>query len=47
MAQEIKDYADKLLGEKYINTDGESHNNIVNQSVEQVVETPDNETIPF
>jgi hypothetical protein len=47
MAQEVKDYADKVLGEKYINIDGESHNNIVNQTIEQEVDTPDNEAIPF
>ena len=47
MAQEVKDYADKVLGEKYVNTDGESHNNIVNQTIEQEVDTPDNEAIPF
>ena len=47
MAQEVKDYADKLLGEKYVNTEGESHNNILNQKIKQVEETKDNETIPF
>tara|TARA_R100000700_G_C3175427_1_gene150289 strand:+ start:778 stop:1407 length:630 start_codon:yes stop_codon:yes gene_type:complete len=47
MAQEVKDYADKVLGEKYVNIDGESHNNIVNQTIEQEVDTPDNEAIPF
>ena len=47
MAQEVKDYADKVLGEKYVNIDGESHNNIVNQTIEKEVDTPDNEAIPF
>ena len=47
MAQEIKDYADKILDIKYINIEGKAHNNIVNQTIEQEVDTPDNETIPF
>ena len=36
MAQEIKDYADKILDIKYTNIEGQAHNNEL-----------DNETIPF
>ena len=47
MSEAKKRHAKKVLEEKYTNIEGEAHNNIVNKTIEQEVDTPDNETIPF
>ena len=47
MAQEVKDYADKVLGEKYLEVEEEANNDILNKAPKDVGDMSDNEELPF